>query len=178
MATIAALGRIYRGGMFTALCTLMATLFAIMCLQVFFRYVLNASLIWAEEVCRYLLIWATFLGLGVAYQRGEIAALHMLVDKLSRRAALAVATGARVLMLVLLGYIVVYGWLYAAAMQRQTIPAADFIWTGVLGGTGAAGVSIFWIYLAVPVGSAILAVHIIIELLQSLIAGKARQEPS
>ena len=37
--------------------------------QVFFRYVLNQSLFWSEELARYLLIWLTFLGASCAYYR-------------------------------------------------------------------------------------------------------------
>ncbi|MEC8794791.1 MAG: TRAP transporter small permease subunit, partial [Pseudomonadota bacterium] len=39
----------------------MALIVVIMIAQVFARYVLGDSLIWAEELCRYLLIWQTFL---------------------------------------------------------------------------------------------------------------------
>ena len=63
---------VYRAAIRHALAAVMAILLAIMVLQVFFRYGLNASLIWAEEICRYLLIWASFLACGIAYARGEI----------------------------------------------------------------------------------------------------------
>jgi hypothetical protein len=38
---------------------LLAAIFAIMVLQIAFRYVLNAPLVWTEEAARYLYIWAT-----------------------------------------------------------------------------------------------------------------------
>ena len=37
-------------------------------LQVFFRYVLNESLVWSEELGRYLFIFAVYLGCGYALQ--------------------------------------------------------------------------------------------------------------
>ena len=53
-----------RGMMFFG-CTLLAGIVIIMGVQVFFRYVLNDSIIWAEEMSRYFLIWITFLVLGI-----------------------------------------------------------------------------------------------------------------
>lgn len=39
----------------------LAAMAVIMGVQVFFRYVLGASLSWSEELTRYLFIWAGFL---------------------------------------------------------------------------------------------------------------------
>ena len=47
--------------------------------QVFFRYVLNSSLFWSEELARYILVWLSFLGATVAYYRN----LHPGVDTLN-----------------------------------------------------------------------------------------------
>ena len=49
---------------------LLAAIFAIMVLQIAFRYVLNAPLVWTEEAARYLYIWACYLGAAVALRRG------------------------------------------------------------------------------------------------------------
>ncbi|MBF7084063.1 TRAP transporter small permease [Desulfallas sp. Bu1-1] len=35
-------------------------------LQVFFRFVVKGSLPWSEELARYLMVWATFIGAGLA----------------------------------------------------------------------------------------------------------------
>jgi TRAP-type C4-dicarboxylate transport system permease small subunit len=52
-------------------------------LQVFFRYALNHSLFWSEEVGRMLLVWITFLGATVAYRRKA----HVGIDVAVRRLA-------------------------------------------------------------------------------------------
>lgn len=41
---------------------IMAAIVLIMFFQVFFRYVLNNSLTWSEEITRFLFIWVVFLG--------------------------------------------------------------------------------------------------------------------
>ena len=46
------------------LCTItLALMSAIIVLQVFFRYVLNNSLAWSEELARYLFIWTIYIGI-------------------------------------------------------------------------------------------------------------------
>lgn len=64
--------------------TILAMLMALVTgLQVFFRYVLNHSLFWSEEVGRILLVWITFLGATVAYRRKA----HVGIDVVVRRMA-------------------------------------------------------------------------------------------
>jgi tripartite ATP-independent transporter DctM subunit len=57
----------------------------IMALEVFFRYVLNASLMWSEELARYLLIALTFVGAFVSYHRNDQLAMTFLLDRLTPR---------------------------------------------------------------------------------------------
>jgi len=40
-------------------------LFIVNLLQVFFRYVIGASLTWSEELARHLFVWVTFLGMAL-----------------------------------------------------------------------------------------------------------------
>src|SRR6187200_260421 len=67
----------YRNAMRLFAGTSMLAIVVIMIVQVFARYVLNASLIWAEELCRYVLIWQSFLLIGIAY--------HPIPDPSNRR---------------------------------------------------------------------------------------------
>ena len=167
-ATLTNIAKAYRMLMVAVLGALMAILFAVMCVQVFFRYGLNDSLIWAEEVCRYLLIWVSFLACGVAWQRGEIAAMRILVEAVPARAAALLALLADAAVLVLLGFLIVYGWRYAVFSGGQTMPAADFIWNDVFGGEGSTNLSLFWVYVAVPVGAALLGIHVAVHFLGCL----------
>lgn len=52
---------------------LLASYFVLVLLQVFFRYVLNESLFWAEELVRGLMVWGVMIGSAlVAASRGHI----------------------------------------------------------------------------------------------------------
>ncbi|HWC03304.1 MAG TPA: TRAP transporter small permease [Methylomirabilota bacterium] len=57
---------------------LLAAYFVLVILQVFFRYVLNRSLFWSEEVVRFALVWSVMLGSAVVAYRGE----HLRIDAL------------------------------------------------------------------------------------------------
>lgn len=53
--------------------------------QVFFRYVLNASLAWPEEVARWAFIWAVFLGMAINVGRRNHIAIDLVTQRLSPR---------------------------------------------------------------------------------------------
>lgn len=137
--------------------TMMAAMIGITSVQVFYRYFLSSPLVWAEEICRYLLIWMCFLFAGAAFQRGEVAAIELLTSALPRGLRALVMVPAYLLTAGFLAALVYYGWIYAEENRVQAIPAVDLVWRSLVGRDS--GLSIFWVYLAVPVGCAILALH-------------------
>lgn len=76
----ARLWRVVDLGLETVAAVLMLGAAAIACLQVFYRYVLNASLAWPEEVALWAFGWAVFIGMAVALGRGG----HIAIDLASR----------------------------------------------------------------------------------------------
>lgn len=52
------------------LIALLVTMTLLMGLQVFSRYILNASLSWSEELTRYLFIWSGFLSISYCIKSG------------------------------------------------------------------------------------------------------------
>jgi C4-dicarboxylate transporter DctM subunit len=58
---------------------------AVVVLQVFCRYILNASLPWPEEAAQFLFVWAVFLGMAVLTFRDRHIAISLFVPKLSEK---------------------------------------------------------------------------------------------
>ncbi len=157
----------------------MAVILVVMVSQVTARYVFESSLIWAEELCRYLLIWQTFLLLGLAFQRGHFVVLDILPYMLSHRARLILKAVTVIPILVFLVVIVINGWDYASRFDRQIIPAADFIWTALFGEN--IGLSVKWVYISVPIGCTLLILHVIADLVLDIRAyrrGDADKAPA
>ena len=54
---------------------------------VFFRYVLNNSLSWTEELARYLMVWFALLGMGLALKENEHVSVAFFLDRMPQKAA-------------------------------------------------------------------------------------------
>lgn len=140
------------------------TIVVVMVVQVIARYVFNSSLIWAEELCRYVLIWQTFLFIGYGYHQGELVVLDLFSAKTSPRLYLAIRLLTAIPITIFLYFIINAGISHALRYSAQIIPAFDFIWMSLTG--DELKVPIFWIYVAVPVGCAILLVHFLARLVR------------
>ena len=99
------------------------TMAVIVAVQVFFRYVLNHSLFWSEELARYLLVWLTFLGASVAYRRRA----HPGIDFFYIKMPPTIKTTARFLVhltsLILFGVMIFYGYRFTYFLRLQITPA-------------------------------------------------------
>lgn len=91
--------------------------------QVFFRYVLNHSLFWSEELARYMLVWLTFLGASVAYRRGVHPGIDILFIRLPSAYQKGVAIFIDLISISLFAVMIYYGALFAHFVRFQISPA-------------------------------------------------------
>lgn len=159
----------------------MLAIVVIITAQVIARYVFGTSLIWAEELCRYILIWQTFLLIGMAYSRGDLVAVDILAERLTPKPRLALKAIMAVPILIFLWLIMVNGYDYSTRFGHQIVPAVDFISMSLIG--RPVGLSIFWVYVSVAVGSALLGLHVIGSVIADLRAlvlgdGEASSHPT
>ncbi|WP_018699250.1 TRAP transporter small permease [Amorphus coralli] len=159
----AGLRSVYQTAMKALLVLLIAVLLTVMGLQIVMRYSFNASLIWAEEVCRYLLIWVSLIAGVFAYERGELAAMTLLRDSLPRRPALALAILANLVSALLCLMLVRYGLRFADMVGSQPIPAFRFLFEDTFGWGPGTVPRVYWVYMALPIGMGLLAIRLLVD---------------
>jgi TRAP-type C4-dicarboxylate transport system permease small subunit len=134
-----------------ALFVLGFTMSAVVVAQVFFRYGLNHSLFWAEELSRFLVVWITFLGASVVYRRGRHAKIQILPERFRHGVrSILVDLVALAFFLIMVGY----GLKFAYFVRLQVSPAM--------------GVPEWIPHCIIPLSGAILALHALNFLSQNL----------
>jgi TRAP-type C4-dicarboxylate transport system permease small subunit len=119
---------------------------ALIATEVFCRYVLNASLFFAEEASRFLFVWFCLLGAGLAFQAGAHVGVDLLRHRLPHRAARAVGIASACCVLAFLAGI--------TAGSLQILP---YQWDQTM---MTLGIRIFWAYLAIPTGAVFMMLHV------------------
>jgi TRAP-type C4-dicarboxylate transport system permease small subunit len=107
--------------------------------QILTRFIFEQPAEWSEVLIRFFLIWMVFMGLPEAFRLGSMVSIdlmHRLVPSAVRRVLDVVIAAAS---LALLAVIIWYGWDYAQRGKVQSMAGLEVI-------------SMFWAYLALPVG--------------------------
>lgn len=143
---------------------IIGALLTLMTAQIVMRYGFNSSLLWAEEMCRYMLIWLAFLGVAASYERGEVAALTFISNALPRRGALVLAMFTTALSLAMCLLLVWYGWRFANLAGGSQVPAMRFILSDIFGDNAPQAPTIFWVYIALPFGIGLLALRLLADM--------------
>jgi TRAP-type C4-dicarboxylate transport system permease small subunit len=146
--------------------------------QVFFRYILNDSLIWAEEFSSYMLVLISFFLLGAAFQRGEMMKIELLMVRLPDRLRAAVNVPIYLVMIAFLLVLSYYCYRFALLNRTTSIPAFDFIVSSMTGETRTVVVSRFWLYLTLPLGMCILAVHLAVAMSRDFAVAAGWMQPT
>ncbi|MEM8958171.1 MAG: TRAP transporter small permease [Pseudomonadota bacterium] len=130
-------------------CVCMAVMVIVIGMQVFNRYVLGSSLVWSEELGRFLFIWSVWVGCSYAMRADRhlrVTALSQFVGPGPRKLLDAFAQLAT---LVFCGFAIVWGTQMILFLARtgQEAPALE--------------VPIYWVYLALPLGMSLMAIRCI-----------------
>lgn len=122
-----------------AACAMLAVAAGLGMWQIVTRFVIQEPAEWTEVLIRFSLIWMVFLGVAQAFRIGAMVSVDVLYRLSGKRLRRALDTLVALAALVLLAVIIVVGWQYAQRGRVQTV-------------IGLENVSMFWAYLALPVG--------------------------
>ncbi len=149
-------------GVETVVGVLAMAMAAVTGLQVVFRYGLNHSLFWSEEVGRILLVWITFLGATIAFRRKAHVGIDVAVRRLTPRAQRCVERVLLGLSSIFFLVLVGYGLRFIRFIAYQK--------------TAALGLPMGLPYAVIPLSGLIFLIHAVSLALEH--GGEASREPS
>jgi TRAP-type C4-dicarboxylate transport system permease small subunit len=92
-------------------------------LQILARFVLMVSIPWTDELARYFMIWASFVGLGVAYRKRELICVAFFREKLPPHLLKVALLVSDLLCSVFAIVIVIYGFKLCLLNAGQVSPS-------------------------------------------------------
>ena len=135
-----------------AACAMLVVAASLGMFQIITRFVLEMPAEWTEVLIRFSLIWMVFLGIPMAFRQGAMVSVDVLYrwspPPIRRFLDWVVCLAA----LGLIFIIIWWGWDYAVRGKVQTV-------------AGLESVSMFWAYLAMPVGGVFSVIGIIANLI-------------
>lgn len=161
MNLVAGLVRLVDTVLKAVISTMIGVMLAVIVLQVFCRYLLNAALSWPEELSRYLQIWAGLLAAIYAYHEGSHVGVTFLLEKFPRAMVKVIVAVSHALMGV---FLCVIGWQGAGLLEKFV----DL-------NSAALRIPMVLVYLAVPV-SAFFMLLVCMKLIYVTLVGEGKRE--
>ena len=106
--------------------------------QIFFRYVLNNSLVWSEELSRYSFVWMTFIGTSFIVKRKSHISISFIYNFIPNKIKPIVNIISYCIIILFFSYLVFYGLKVSIFMYKI--------------GSSAMNIPMFFIYVSIPIG--------------------------
>lgn len=116
---------------------------AVVCAGVFWRYVLNSSLSWSDELAKFLMVWLGFVGSPIAMRMGHHVAIALFPNLFSPRLRNLIMCLLTSLVVCFCSVLAYFSFLFALNGWNQVAVSID-------------NLSLFWIFISVPMGMALI----------------------
>lgn len=124
-------------------------------LQVVYRFIIirfvTLSLTWTNEMAQNLIVWMTYLAIGICYKENSMAAVNLVFDKLKPRPKLVLYFITRAIIVVFLFFSIKYGIASVQSVSNWKSPSMHL--PGI------------FLYGAPVVGSVLIGVEVLVDLL-------------
>jgi TRAP-type C4-dicarboxylate transport system permease small subunit len=129
-------------------CLMLAIAASLGVFQIVTRFILERPAEWTEVLIRFSLIWMVFMGIPYAFRQGAMVSVDVLSRWSKPRVRRFLDWVVAIASLALIAILIFVGWDYANRGRVQTV-------------IGLEDVSMFWAYLAMPVGGVFAAFGIV-----------------
>jgi TRAP-type C4-dicarboxylate transport system permease small subunit len=113
--------------------------------SIFFRYVLNDSITWSEEIAKYLMVWMVFVGAPVAMVESRHIAIEMFPNLFRPRIRALIFLIVNLLIVLTMAFWTYRGFTYTVGGMSQVMSSFDKIPLGV-------------VFASIPFGSCIMMI--------------------
>ena len=113
--------------------------------SIFFRYVLNDSITWSEEIAKYLMVWMVFVGAPVAMVQSRHIAIEMFPNLFRPRIRALIFLIINLLIVLTMAFWTYRGFTYTVGGMSQVMSSFDKIPLGV-------------VFASIPFGSCIMMI--------------------
>jgi TRAP-type C4-dicarboxylate transport system permease small subunit len=151
-STFLKLERYLNGFSLVVACIMLAIAASLGVFQIITRFILEEPAEWTEVLIRFSLIWMVFMGIPYAFRQGAMVSVDVLYRWSNANMKRILDWMVALASLALIAIIIIVGWDYANRGKVQSV-------------IGLENVSMFWAYLAMPVGGVFSAIGIIGNLL-------------
>jgi TRAP-type C4-dicarboxylate transport system permease small subunit len=136
-------------------CAMLALAAGLGVFQIITRFVLEKPAEWTEVMIRFSLIWMVFMGIPMAFRQGAMVSVDVLHRWSGPRMKRVLETVVMLASLTLIAVIIIVGWDYSQRGKVQTI-------------IGLEEYSMFWAYIAMPIGGLFSVLGIIANFLDPM----------
>ncbi|MFN3348483.1 TRAP transporter small permease [Pseudorhodoplanes sp.] len=116
------------------------------------RSLLNIGLHWTAELARFSFVWCALMGAAAAAQTGALHRVDVLLRRLGNDGRRALEAAVLLIVLATLAYLLFYGIRITMRVSGQT--------------SSTMGISMAWVYAAMPVSSACMIAGVVLNLLR------------
>ena len=134
------LERLTTGASMALACLMLAIAASLGMFQIITRFILERPAEWSEVLIRFSLIWMVFLGIPMAFRQGAMVSVDALYRISSKSIQRVLDWVVFLAALTLVCVILWWGWDYSLRGRVQTV-------------IGLEDVSMFWAYVAMPIGA-------------------------
>jgi TRAP-type C4-dicarboxylate transport system permease small subunit len=118
------------------------------------RYFFRAPLRWSDELAQYLFLWLSYVGALAALMKGRHYSVSLLIEVLPRPLSIGVKAVSHIIVAIILGILIWYGWKMVDLLKFQKTPALRM--------------SVYYFYLALPLTSALMLMVVVKQLFDTL----------